>query len=84
MLVIACISEFGIIMHLRPRHTYLLMQTCKELKDTVESPKTKDYWTRVAAHLVWRNDISEIEESRFLNLFYINEGYAAAMDKVII
>jgi len=60
------------------------MQTCKELKDTVESPKTKDYWTRVAAHLVWRNDISEIEESRFLNLFYINEGYAAAMDKVII
>ena len=82
-MLIACVSEFSICMHLRPRHAYLLMQTCKQLKDLVDGSKNKDYWTRVAAHLVWRNSVDRIEESRFLNLHFIDEGYAAAMDKVV-
>jgi len=80
MELLACLP-LGVCMHLRPRHAFLLMQTCRQAKDAVES--NQEYWTRVAAHLVWRGDVAEIAATRFAALFYIDEGYACAMDKVV-
>jgi hypothetical protein len=38
-------------LHLKPRHLLKLMGTCKRVWRAVD---TEEYWTRVAAHLVWR------------------------------
>lgn len=39
-------------LHLKPRHLSKLMRTCKRINRLVDN---EDYWTRVAAHLVWRD-----------------------------
>lgn len=39
--------------HLPPRHLYKLMQTSKEILQIASGHR--EYWTRVALHLVWRN-----------------------------
>jgi hypothetical protein len=38
-------------LHLKPRHLFKLILTCKRIGRAVD---TERYWTRVAAHLVWR------------------------------
>lgn len=38
-------------LHVKPRHLFKLMLTCKRIRRAVD---TERYWTRVAAHLVWR------------------------------
>lgn len=38
-------------LHLKPRHLFRLMLTCKSICSHVDN---ETYWTRVAAHLVWR------------------------------
>ena len=38
-------------LHLKPRYLSKLMRTCKRIKHLVDN---ETYWTRVAAHLVWR------------------------------
>ena len=39
-------------LHLKQRHLLKLMMTCKSMKLVVDN---EAYWTRVAAHLVWRD-----------------------------
>jgi len=47
-------------LHLKPRHLSKLMRTCKRINRLVDN---ETYWTRVAAHLVWREQWSmEIEQ----------------------
>ena len=49
-------------MHLKPRHLYKLMQTSKRIKQVVDN---EAYWTRVAAHMVWRDcDCMEVNVPR--------------------
>ena len=40
-------------LHLKPRYLALLIRTSKQVKKSVDN---EAYWTRVAFHLVWRND----------------------------
>ncbi len=76
-------------MHLKPRHLAKLLQTCKCMN--VFLGANNEYWTRVAAHLVLRNDIVSIgvkpnlcgpwpTESFFINMVNLPRGYKVAMD----
>ena len=81
--------------HLKPRHLATLMRTSKAVRAAVDN---EAYWTRVAAHLVWRNcgtmevysgpkrDPCDILPPPAMNLYYLNGldvGYAQAMDTFI-
>ena len=81
--------------HLKPRHLATLMRTSKAVRAAVDN---EAYWTRVAAHLVWRNcgtmevysgpkrDPCDILPPPAMNLYYLNGldvGYAQAMDAFI-
>ena len=81
--------------HLKPRHLATLMRASKAVRAAVDN---EAYWTRVAAHLVWRNcgtmevysgpkrDPWDILPPPAMNLYYLNGldvGYAQAMDTFI-
>ena len=82
--------------HLKPRHLATLMRTSKAVHSAVNN---EAYWTRVAAHLIWRNlDSMEVysrqnrplytilpQPSSSMNLYDLNgvDGYAQAMDTFI-
>jgi len=81
--------------HLRPRKLYLLMQTNKQILASVEQDS---YWTRVAAHLVWRGcESMEVEDYTYkdvhdqlpqptFNMYHLNgadQGYCKAMDAFV-
>ena len=42
----------SISQHLKPRHLFKLLQVSNSIKEAVDS---EAYWTRVAAHMVWRD-----------------------------
>ena len=82
-------------LNLKPRHLATLMRTSKAVRAAVDN---EAYWTRVAAHLVWRNcgtmevysggtrDAWDILPPPAMNLYYLNGldvGYALAMDTFI-
>jgi hypothetical protein len=83
-----------IALHLKPRYLAKLMQTCKYLNELLGA-QNKDYWTRVAAHTVWRyHDAVEVMTIRSpadvlppiaqdQNLFYmlaLDHGYFWGME----
>lgn len=81
-------------MHLKPRHLAKLLQTCKYMNMMLGT--NNEYWTRVAAHLVWRDqtecinnyDNFTIHSDRFRNRLYdmvnLPHGYKFAMDEFIV
>lgn len=82
--------------HLKPRHLSKLMRTSKHIKRLVDN---EGYWTRVAAHLVWRaNACMELQTGEFpeetdrmppvseLNLYYmvgLDRGYCWGMERFL-
>ena len=79
-------------LHLKPRYLAKLMRTSKTVKKLVDN---ETYWTRVAAHLLWRNcDCMEIytsaEDFDVLpridhNLYYmlgLDHGYYWGMERL--
>ena len=65
-------------MHLRPCHAAPLMRTCKRLRDACD--RNQEYWTRVAAHLVWREMVPSIKFSRAETFLYSNDSYFRDMN----
>ena len=50
-------------LHLKPRHLSKLMRTCKRVRLAVDTDR---YWTRAAAHLVWRgSEYMELHSREF-------------------
>ena len=68
-------------MYLRPRDVLPLVQVSKSWRIVIEC--NKEYWTRVAAHLVFANSLLSLDATRFSFLVYTPEGYYAAMNEVI-
>lgn len=62
-------------LHLKPRYLAKLMQTCKGIRAAVDN---KTYWTRVAAHMVWRRcenlEIFDHEGELFKGLPLVEEN----------
>ena len=83
-------------LHLKPRHLFRLLLTCKAVKTHVDN---EHYWTRVAAHLVWRGcEWLELHSREFpedtdvlapmpeSNLYYmigLDRGYYWGMEKFL-
>ena len=78
-------------LHLKPRYLVKLMQTSKVIKKVVDS---ENYWTRVAAHLFWRDrdcmEVFTFEDSQDVlprikhNLYYmlgLDHGYFWGMER---
>ena len=78
-------------LHLKPRYLAKLMRTSKTVKKLVDN---ETYWTRVAAHLVWRNcdcmemykftDDGDILPHIEQNLYYmlgLDHGYYWGMER---
>lgn len=78
--------------HLRPRHLYKLMLTCKELKARVDNER---YWERAAVHAVWRHigavEIMDCDEkyrqfprlSGLYDLLNLDLGYYESINEII-
>jgi len=64
-----------VIMHLKPRHLHPLMLTCASINHIIQTHEV--YWTRVAAHLVWR-DCSAME-ALFCSVGNDNQGLPKCM-----
>ena len=78
-------------LHLRPRYLCKLMRTSKRIKNIVDN---ETYWTRVAAHMVWRDcdciEINTMREPQYIfpriehNLYYmlgLERGYYWSMER---
>jgi hypothetical protein len=79
-------------MYLKPRHLAKLLQTCSFLNMLLGN--NNEYWTRVAAHLVWRKHVGLVTcqdvdygqdavPSRFFDMVNLPHGYRLAMDQFI-
>lgn len=79
-------------MHLKPRHLAKLLQTCSYLNMLLGS--NNEYWTRVAAHLVWRNHVGLVTHedvsysqnsvlSRYFDMVNLPRGYKVAMNEFL-
>ena len=68
-------------LHLRPRHLVRLMQTCKTINMVVNN---ETYWTRVAAHLQWRNcQLMDLSSSQLYFMNGLECGYYAGMNEFL-
>jgi hypothetical protein len=80
-------------MHLKPRHLAKLLQTCKYLNMLLGT--NNEYWTRVAAHLVWRNHVGitnhddiekncEMVPNCLIDMVNLSRGYKTAMNEFVL
>ena len=68
-------------MHLRPCYAAPLMQTCHRLRGVCD--RNQEYWTRVAAHLVWREMVPAVKFSRAEHFLY-GECYFRDMNAALV
>jgi len=68
-------------LHLRPRHLVKLMLTCKTINMAVNNEM---YWTRVAAHVQWRNcQFMDLSSSQLYFMNGLECGYYAGMNEFL-
>lgn len=77
-------------MHLSPRHLYKLMQTSSGVKQVLLD--NEEYWSRVAAHLIWREhvihcpffndeDTTKHPQAYLYKMQNLRTGYKSSMDE---
>ena len=68
-------------MHIHPSKLCLLSRTNKHWHLLIENHA--DYWTKMAAHLIWRVKLPSAVTFKHNSLLFAEEGYYAAMKKVV-
>lgn len=71
--------------HLKPRHLAKLMRVSKRVRAAVDN---EAYWTRVAAHMVWRGTcvavpIPPVPGYNTYNMLWCEHGYFANMERFV-